>query len=130
MSMDASKLNALSHELALPFVLLTPAWIKATLPRHWASPIALLAELLGTVEWDVEHQVMHLRRTDLNKLVAGELFGIEIGIRRLGAPTLYCEYVHLITANGGEFRGKLRPLTLKGLRRAIRASEVRRNRLL
>jgi len=93
-------------------------WLHPLLSGPFARPIQKLATELGVTEFDTEHKVLSLRRRDVMRLIPGELWLVEIYVSATRPPRIYLEYAG---PTDQTFRGSgLRPLTLKGLRRALR----------
>ncbi|PKO86087.1 MAG: hypothetical protein CVU18_16750 [Betaproteobacteria bacterium HGW-Betaproteobacteria-12] len=101
---------------------LPPEWAQVCARAPFAGLVAQLTRLLGEAEYDTEHWQLTIRRTDLDRLSPGELFAVEIYCPPDGRQArLYVEDVHQVTATGATFSGRrLCPLTIAGLRRAIR----------
>jgi hypothetical protein len=116
----ASKFQPLTAQL--PTADLPPEWVRVCAPTPFAGQLAQLTRLLGHAAYDAEHRLLHIRRRGLTRLTRGELFAVDIYFPRgCRQARLYVEYVHAVTATGLTVWGsRLRPLTIAGLRRAIR----------
>jgi len=116
------KLEMLLTSLGLSTLQAPLAWVQVLLSGPFAHPITRLVEALGVFEYDTEHKLIHLHCRDVRRLLPGQLAAIEIYVFPGRQARLYCEYVHEVDVAGNRtFRGTpLRPLTLRGLRRALR----------
>jgi hypothetical protein len=80
----------------------------------------VFAAALGDIEYDTEHQMLHIHRR--NHSLPGQLDSIEIYAWPGRQARFCCTYVGAIDARGNRvFRNtRLKPVTIKGLRRVLR----------
>lgn len=117
-----AKLETLLTSLGMSTLQLPLAWAHVVLSGPFARPVTRLVEVLGVFEYDTEHKLIRLNCRDVRRLLPGQLVAVEIYVFPGRQARLYCEYVHAVDAAGNRsFRGtRLRPLTLNGLRLALR----------
>ncbi len=120
--MSVNKLDTLLASLGLATMSESMAWAKPLLTGPFARPLIRLASLMDIVEYDTDHQMIHLRRRDACRLIPGQLFSVEIYVYPKKQTRLYAEYILGVDAAGNRaFRGsRLRPLTQRGLRQVLR----------
>lgn len=90
--------------------------------------LAKLSRLLGAGYYDHEHHCLIIHRRDLDRLISGQIFGIEVYLWPDRPPQLHLDYVATAKGTSGTFRGTgLRPLTLAGLSKTIKLARMLRH---